>query len=136
MMRHVLPLALSLSLAAGAAPAQEAPEGPVDEGLSLMEEGAQLLLRGLMDEVAPAMEDLSAMVEGMSPALTAFVSEMGPALADVLGRIDSLSHYEAPVILENGDIILRRRADAPEWVPPDTAPEPETTPEGVGPVDL
>ena len=66
-------------------------------------------LRGLLDRMKPALED-------------AF------DLWDTLDQIDSPTNYDKPIILPNGDILIRRSPDAPEWQPesPDTDPdEPE-----------
>ncbi len=80
-----------------------------DDGFSLMEEGARLLLRGIIQEMEPAMDGLHGLAEDMQPALREFVQEMGPAFADLMGKIDSLNAYHPPEILPNGDIILRRK---------------------------
>ena len=80
-------LGLALSLALPASAQEEAPaddEGPVSEGMRLFEEGTRLLLRGLMDEIGPAMEGLR-------------------------GVLDDLDAYHPPEVLPNGDIILRRK---------------------------
>lgn len=90
------------------APAQEA-----EEGYSLMEEGARLFMRGLMREVEPALDGLTDLATELEPQMRAFVDEMGPRLTDLLGLIDDIQFYEAPEMLENGDIIIRRRPDAP-----------------------
>ncbi len=60
----------------------------MSEGMGLLEQGAKLLLRGLMDEMTPAMEELE------------------EALRD-------LSAYEPPEFLPNGDIIIRRKEPLP-----------------------
>lgn len=86
--------------------AQETEEG---EGFSLMEEGAKLFFRGIIQEMEPAMDDLRGLAEEMQPALREFVDEMGPALAELLGKIDDLSAYHPPEMMPNGDIILRRK---------------------------
>lgn len=85
----------------------------VEEGLSLMEQGAKLLLRGFMTEMEPAIEELKGMSEEMSDAMALFSAEMGPALAEMMTRIDDLRNYDSPEIMPNGDIIIRRKPDAP-----------------------
>ncbi len=120
-MKRVI-LILSLLAAPIAAPvsAQE-PE----QGLSLIERGAQLFFEGLMREVEPALKDLEGAMREMEPALKDFVDRMGPALTDLLGRVDDLANYEAPEMLPNGDIILRRKPAAPSPGPaPGPAPDP------------
>ena len=103
-MKH---LALILLLTAAPAHAQEADSGP-----SLMERGAQMFLDGLLREVDPALRELQGALRQMEPALQEFMLRIGPALSDLLSRVDDLSRYEAPEMLPNGDIILRRKPDA------------------------
>lgn len=98
--------------------AQDADKVEVDEGFSLMEEGAKMLLRGLMSEMEPAIEEL----KGMGDEMSKFTSEMGPALAEMMTRIDDMRNYDAPEIMQNGDIIIRRKPDAPDYVPLDVDP--------------
>ncbi|WP_026756326.1 hypothetical protein [Sediminimonas qiaohouensis] len=130
-MKHALKLLSVLCLVAMPAVAedQDAPpegEGPGD-GYSLMEEGARLFLRGLMDEVDPAMENLRDLAGEMTPAMREFLHEMGPALADLLGKVEDITNYYPPEMLPNGDIILRRK--------PDTEPQPGP-PEPGGEIEL
>lgn len=122
MKRFAVPLLLCLS----AAPvlAQD------DDGLSLMDQGARLFLRGLMSELEPTLDELEGMAQEIKPGLQALADEMGPALAQIIARIDDLRYYEAPVILENGDILIRRRAEAPAYVPSEPEVTPQVEPEG------
>lgn len=66
-----------------AAPAVAQDDG-VEEGVDLLSEGTRMLLRGLMDEIEPALRELR-------------------------GALQDLDAYEAPEILPNGDIIIRRK---------------------------
>lgn len=117
-MKHiVLSLCLAIPL-----PVTAQEEGDIDEGFSLMEEGAKLLFRGLMSEMEPAIEDFAGMAQELEPALELLATEMGPALMDLMRQLDSVRYYEVPEILPNGDIIIRRSPDAPEFIPPDNAP--------------
>lgn len=110
----VLPLLLCTALAVPAqTPSTPPAEGP--EGFDLMEEGAKLLFRGLMHEMEPALSE-------MGKAL----SEMEPALQELMALIDDIRNYDAPRLLENGDILIPRRQTAPPSLPPATpAPEGE-----------
>jgi hypothetical protein len=88
-------------LAAAPVAAQE--EGDISRGTDLLSEGARLLLRGLLDEVEPAMRDMvDALedwnIEGLS--------------------IDDLSNYHAPEVLPNGDILIRRKEPLEAPAPP------------------
>ncbi|WP_456390283.1 hypothetical protein [Profundibacter sp.] len=89
---------LVLSLTVSPATAEAEDKGEVGEGLSLMEEGAKLLFRGLMDEMEPALEDLQGLAD-----------EMAPAFAELMGMIGDFTNYHAPEVLPNGDIIIRRK---------------------------
>lgn len=96
-----LSLALALPVAAqtDAVPDRQ-PPGDVEQGFSLLGEGARLMLRGLMAEVEPMLSDME-------------------------GAISDLSAYHPPEVLPNGDIILRRKVP----VDPET-PAPEVPPPG------
>lgn len=118
----VLSLALSLGLMAHPASAEQAPsetETP-SEGLSLMEEGAKLFLKGLQSQMEPALEGLEGLAGKVGPALGAFLKEMGPALADIAGKVEDWSVYEAPEMLPNGDIVIRRKPEQTPEAPPET----------------
>jgi hypothetical protein len=77
----MLRLLIPLVFAAAASFAQDAPE---PEGRDLMSEALRLFMRGLLEEMEPAINDLSAL-------------------------LDSLDAYHAPEVLPNGDIIIRRK---------------------------
>lgn len=112
-MKHLL-LTLVLALPA---PVLAQDESEFEEGFSLMEEGARLLFRGMMSEMEPAIDEFSGMARELEPALEMLASEMGPALLELVQTIDSVRFYDAPEILPNGDIIIRRSLDAPDYVP-------------------
>ena len=104
--------ALIIALALAPAPllAQEAaPETPEAEaeGPSLMERGLSLFFEGFQQELEPALD-------GMAGALT----EMKPALDELMAMVDDITNYSMPEMLENGDIIMRRKPDAPPVQPP------------------
>ena len=98
MRRAALILAAALAtVVAGPAAAQEVEP----EGRGLVERGAEMVMRGLLQEMAPAIDDL----------------ERTMTLLDgVIGRIEE---YEAPEMLPNGDIIIRRKPEPG----PDLGPE-------------
>lgn len=87
------------------------------EGLSLIERGAQIFLRGLMKDLEPALEDFRTMAEAFGPQMQALLLEMGPKLEALANQIDDIRNYDAPELLPNGDIIIRRKTDAPTWTP-------------------
>jgi hypothetical protein len=94
---------------------------------SLMQQGAELFLRGLTEQMEPALKDLQQLTEEMGPEMLEFFSSMGPAMRDLLEEVDDWSRYERPEVLPNGDIIIRRK--------PELGPDSDTT-EKKGPVDL
>jgi hypothetical protein len=49
-------------------------------------------------------------IEDMGRAL----SEMRPMAEDLMRLMDNIGNYEAPVVLENGDILIRRKPPPPE----------------------
>ena len=120
-MKHIIACIFALGLAAAPATAQEDVSPDAGDGFSLMEEGARLLMRGLMTEMEPAIDDLREGFADMGPAFAEFAQSVGPAFADLLNQVDDFSNYEAPEFLPNGDIIVRRKPDAPAW-----EPDPET----------
>ena len=113
--RMIFALPLVVMLGAGPAMAQDAPD---EEGRSLMQEGARLFWEGIRREMGPTLDSLQDRAEEMEPALRDFVEEMGPALRELMGKAGDLSAYEAPEILPNGDIILRRKAPQEDEIAP------------------
>ncbi|MFL4471996.1 hypothetical protein ACERZ8_19720 [Tateyamaria armeniaca] len=91
---------------------------------SLMERGAQMLMEGLMREMEPALEDLQGMAEEFGPSLRDFTAQMGPALRGLLDEVEDWSVYEPPEMLDNGDIIIRRKPPQDDPVP-DADPDPD-----------
>ena len=99
-----------------------------------MREGSRLILRGLIDELGPAIEGMEDMSDEMRDALSSLTSEMGPAMRDLLDLIDEIGNYDAPEVLDNGDILIRRKPDAPPYVAPDRPDDaPQDAPEGDAP---
>ena len=103
-MKQIVPAVLCAAMLAAPLPATAQDDSEMSEGLGLLEEGTKLLLRGLMNEMGPAMEEMS--------------DEMRNALGN-------LSAFHAPEILPNGDILIRRKV--PLQVEPEL--DPETGPE-------
>ncbi len=120
-MKHLLILTTALMLSSQAL-AQYTDEGEIDEGFSLIEEGAKLLFRGIMSEMEPAIEDFAGLATEIEPALEMLATEMGPALVELFQTLDSVRYYEHPEILPNGDIIIRRSIDAPKFEPQQNEP--------------
>lgn len=67
-------------------------------GQGQMSKGMQQFLDGMMKEIMPLMDGMK---ESMNDAL--------PRLRQLLGMIGDFQNYEAPEMLPNGDIIIRRK---------------------------
>jgi hypothetical protein len=104
-------IGLSLSFAH---PAQA--QSSEENAPSMMERGLELFLEGLREEMAPTLDDLQGLTDEMEPAFRQFMDGMGPLMADLFDKIDDINRYELPEVLENGDIIIRRK---PEPLPDD-----------------
>ncbi|MEM1074474.1 MAG: hypothetical protein AAF665_10720 [Pseudomonadota bacterium] len=90
-----------------------------DNGATLMERGAQQFLEGLLKEMEPAWDQMRE-----------FMDQMGPAMLELMGEIEDWSVYEVPEVLENGDIIIRRKPDA------EPTPVPEAQDDEAAPIEL
>ena len=82
----------------------------------------ELFLEGLRDEMEPALRDLQGLADQFGPAMAEFLAVMGPALAEILEKVEDWTRYEAPEILPNGDIIIRRKSDPGEEEPKEDLP--------------
>jgi hypothetical protein len=113
-------LVLAFCLAATPVFAEDAPAVPPveDDGFSLVEEGMKLVMRGMMSEMQPAFDEMGKALEEMEPHL----KELGPKLQQLIALIDDIRNYDAPVMLPNGDILIRR--NAPLIPKPDALPKP------------
>lgn len=121
-MKRIAAPIVALSLLAAPVAAQDE-----DDGFNLMEEGARLFLRGLMTEMEPALRELDEAAREMEPLLRDFAAEMGPALAELLAQVEDWTVYHPPEMLENGDILIRRRVPL-EPEAEDPAPGPANPP--------
>jgi hypothetical protein len=83
------------------------PDGPTEDGFSLMEEGAKLFMRGIMSEMEPALDEMSRALDQVEPSLR----ELQPKLRELMALVGDLQNYHAPEKLPNGDIIMRRKSE-------------------------
>lgn len=84
-------------------------DSPQDEpsGLgSLFENGMESMFRDLLGDIEPHMNAIGRELGGRFEALA-------PLLQDAGELMDDLRHYQAPERLANGDILIRRKPDAP-----------------------
>ena len=103
----ILAAGLAIAPAYGGSAGTGADTGAGTEDRPLSEQLDEVF-RGLMEQMKPALDELLETLE-------------------VLEGIDSIKHYERPEILPNGDIIIRRREDAPP-LPRDDGAEPGEEP--------
>ena len=113
-------LCLPVALTALILPLQAQEQSPEVAPPSLMQRGLELFFEGLEEELSPGLQQLQEMAENFGPALQDFMLQMGPALADIASEVQDWSRYELPEVLPNGDIIIRRKPDAPT---PDARPD-------------
>ncbi|WP_374370744.1 AAA+ family ATPase [Tabrizicola sp.] len=113
-------LLFALCLVAAPALAEDAPAQPKaeDDGFSLMEEGMKLVMRGMISEMQPTLDEMGKALQEIEPHLR----ELGPKLQQLIALIDDVKNYDAPVMLPNGDILIRR--NAPLLPKPDILPQP------------
>lgn len=111
-------------------PLQE--DEPTEEGDDLIGRGLGMMMNRLLRDMEPELNTLG---EDMSGAFGKLV----PILKDLAAQVDDLRNYEAPERLENGDIIIRRKADAPPPPPvgenPNAPPSPEEQPDSPSLID-
>ncbi|MGM0585174.1 MAG: hypothetical protein ACQEUZ_11055 [Pseudomonadota bacterium] len=107
--------ALALLLAAAPlAPLAAQQAGPAPEAPPA-ENGDRPLAERLGEAARQAIEELE--------------RELGPLLENALDALGKLDDYGAPRVLENGDILIPRKPDAP---PPGQAPAPDSPGENGG----
>lgn len=102
------------------------PRDDMAAGKSLIERGADMFLRGLLQEMAPEIEEMQ---KGLGTA----ADKLGPKLREIMALIDDVRNYQAPERLPNGDIVIRRLPGAPK-PPPLPAPDDRAKPGSPGPV--
>ena len=98
----------ALPLRAETVPAE--PQAEAEEGFSLIEEGAKIILRSLLDDMEPALDEMQ---KGLGTA----VEELGPVLRDLAAMMGDIRNYHAPEMLRNGDIIIRRKTPDEQALP-------------------
>lgn len=91
-----------------------------------------------MESVLRKFEELSkeaqTLMEGWAKELGPKLEELGPLLEDLARKMGDLSAYHPPEVLENGDILIRRKQ--PRDTRPAPAPEPPAPPKPGQGIDL
>lgn len=85
-------------------PAEESAPG------DLIGRGLEALMGEMLGRAAPHLEALGSEMEAM-------VDDLSPALSDLSALVDDIGNYQRPERLPNGDILIRRRPDAPPAPP-------------------
>jgi len=107
-MRAFSHLILVAALAAAPALAQvyEPPKADEPEPEESLESGIENFLNNLLGQAQPHLDRLGR-------DLGDTLGSVAPVLQDIGELMDDVRNYQAPERLENGDILIRRRADAP-----------------------
>lgn len=109
-------------------PSADAPDLPASPGRNMIEDGAQLLLRGLLSEMEPKLRELDEKWQKLAPQLEA----IGPQLSAAAKLMGDLQNYQMPEMLPNGDILIRRKLidnlPPPNLPPPSAPPHPSAPP--------
>ena len=93
--------------------ADDAPGADQPQADGSMEEGGDLIGRGMGMFVDNLLNDMAPEIDGLSRDLGGALAMLGPVMTDLSTMVDDISNYQTPERLENGDIIIRRKADAP-----------------------
>lgn len=125
---RVLLLALPIALMPLALPAQDAPppDSEMDQGMSLLQQGAELFLRGLMTEVQPQMQDMQKGLDDLGAKMGSALDQAQPWISALSSMVGDFGYYDPPERLPNGDIIIRRKSDAPPVQLEDLPAAPQT----------
>ena len=105
MKQLLLAPAFALTLAALPASAQTA-----QTEQSLWDWGMSFFGDAVTEELEP-LADMKALIDQFGPAIA-------PTMEKLMALVDDMTNYEMPVMLDNGDILIRRKPDAPVVEPP------------------
>lgn len=89
------------------------PAADPSDGGSWLDRGLESLMGNLFERAQPSLDRLGQDLGGLA-------QQLGPVLGELGDLMDDVRNYQAPERLENGDILIRRRADAPP--PPPIGP--------------
>lgn len=73
---------------------------------------------GLLERFGDLSKEAQTLLESWVEDLGPKLDELGPALEDLADKLGDLSAYHPPEVLENGDIIIRRKRPAEPAPPP------------------
>lgn len=89
-----------------AMPATASPQNTAEDGIGLVERGLAIIAENLWNEFGPGLDRLGRDMGGT-------LADLAPVLEDLSVLVDDLGNYHGPERLENGDVLIRRKADAP-----------------------
>ena len=113
-MKHLAALCIAISLSSPVT-AEDETMTDLFKQLEDLSKNAQTFLENWVEDIGPKLEDLD------------------PTLEDLAEKLGDLNAYHAPEVLENGDIIIRRKAPSD----PESKIEPEIArPKTDGLIDL
>ena len=90
----------------------EPPPAETQDGNSLSD-GIEGFMENLLNRAQPSLDQLGQDLGGLA-------DRIGPVLGDIGKMMDDVRNYQAPERLANGDIVIRRKPDAPP--PPPVGP--------------
>ncbi len=136
--RHLTTTAALVLMMATPLAAQQWEMPPADDGAEQVDpfslpgrDADDAPLTGLDGIMQNMLNRLQPHLEGIGNELAGTVNEFRPALTELTGVMDDIGNYERPERLPNGDILIRRRADAPPPPPLEELqrllPEPDGT---------
>lgn len=106
-MKRFAPLILAIALATPVIAQEEEDTSELFKRFEQLSDDAQSMLKGWVEDLGPKLD------------------ELGPAMEDLAERLGEMSTYHAPEVLENGDILIRRKTPLP---PKEEPLEPRETP--------
>lgn len=112
-MKQIIALATAALLAAPLAAQESEGLPPLELPESeqpFFERWAEDMMKDLMEEIQPELESL---MDELGPEIEGLFAEMVPRLQELTDKLGGLVLYELPEVLPNGDIIIRRKKDAP-----------------------
>jgi hypothetical protein len=71
----------------------------------------------------PALDEMGKALNEVGPKLEGLSEEIVPKIQQLIAMIDDFANYDAPVMLPNGDILIRRNAPLVPKFDPKTLPQ-------------